>query len=139
MPRLTFIMSFINDINLAKKEVRMYSFRCSFHKFVEWEGPGRTASGGHSKLCKLFHNKCDSPSSLVREIFAQEVHLRHRRHMDLDFLVSPLLHEIFYRPLLHAWPQPHTSHNRRSSLESQGNRYRSFQNLRIFNVPLFSP
>lgn len=77
---------------------------------------------------KRFHNECDRPSSLVRKVFAQEVHLRHRGHMDLDFLVPSLLPEVFHRPLLQAGSQPHTSQNRRSALECQDMRTYTTEN-----------
>lgn len=115
-------MSFCHDRYLTQEEVRVLSLRRPFHKFTERQSPvregGAAEKSAETKSWRtiLRERAGVRPSSLVHKVFAQEVHLRHRGHVDLDFLVSSFLPEVFHRPPVQAGSESDASQHSWSAL-----------------------
>lgn len=84
---------------------------------------GRVLWGKEAQLRNLQRRRADGRfhesvhvCSLVHKVFAQEVHLRHRGHVDLDFLFSSFLPEVFHRPPVQAGSESDASQHSWSAL-----------------------
>lgn len=97
---------YLYNCYLTQEEVRVFSFRCPFHKFTEWQSPVNKPAELRPGLSLCISVcACVWGSSLVHKVFVKKVHLCDSGNVDLHFLIWSSLSEIFNCPLFQTWPQ----------------------------------